>query len=625
MTFALHHVVFPDASDAEIHPLYLRADGGARIMGRRSVAIEGGASVSFGTYFNAFPAAYWAHWTTVVRVELRVRVEGRATVRVMRSDASGGSRLATQALVEDAIEGFPVAIEGFDQGGWLWFDVESAGGPVVVTEASWISSAAPIRVPRAAIGITTFNKPDYALATLGAVAGAAELRDHLSKVVVVDQGDRQVSAEPGFPDVRELLGDALSIVRQPNLGGSGGYARAMAETLRGTDAEYVMLIDDDVEVEPEAIRRAVIFASYCPTPTIVGGHMIDLLARTKLYAWAEVVDRRPFMWHARYEDRMPVDLATSDLRRTPLLHQRMDADYNGWWMCLIPREVIRAVGLPLPAFIKWDDAEFSLRSGREGIPTVSLPGAALWHVSWVGKDDQIDWQAYFHARNRIVSALLHSEEPRGGSLLTHSRRVDTKHLLAMQYYPVALRHRALEAVLSGPEHLHHDLARALPSARALASDFGETAPASQVTSAVTPEWREDGDDMPRGMRLRVFMAWTLLRLWFHRTRVGARAVPEVGVRARQAKWWRLARYDSASVRMAGSGVQHLYVRDRDQYRRRTRDSVRLHRELRRRWDDLAAQYRGADLTSLERWEETFREAGAPLAESDSPSSEQPLG
>jgi galactofuranosylgalactofuranosylrhamnosyl-N-acetylglucosaminyl-diphospho-decaprenol beta-1,5/1,6-galactofuranosyltransferase len=73
-----------------------------------------------------------------------------------------------------------------------------------------------------------------------------------------------------------------------------------------------------------------------------------------------------------------------------------------------PDEIIREVGLALPAFIKWDDAEYSLRAREAGFPTVSVPGVALWHVSWVGKDDSIDWQAYFHARNRIVAGLLHS-------------------------------------------------------------------------------------------------------------------------------------------------------------------------------------------------------------------------
>ncbi len=76
-------------------------------------------------------------------------------------------------------------------------------------------------------------------------------------------------------------------------------------------------------------------------------------------------------------------------------------------MCLIPRQVAEELGQPLPLFIKWDDAEYGLRAAEHGYPTVTLPGAAIWHMAWSDKDDAIDWQAYFHLRNRLVVAALH--------------------------------------------------------------------------------------------------------------------------------------------------------------------------------------------------------------------------
>ena len=47
-------------------------------------------------------------------------------------------------------------------------------------------------------------------------------------------------------------------------------------------------------------------------------------------------------------------------------------------MCLIPRIVADTIGQPLPLFIKWDDAEFGLRAGAHGFPTVTMPGIAIW-------------------------------------------------------------------------------------------------------------------------------------------------------------------------------------------------------------------------------------------------------
>ncbi len=604
MTHDLHTLVFP-VDDDRLLPLYLRVDSGAaEVVGRNAVSIAADAVVSFAAYFNAFPAAYWAHATSLEAVRLTVAADGDATVRVWRSDAAGRATLVAERDVVDGVCSADIAL-GDARGGWLWFDV-AARTALVVTHAAWTTEQQPLRTPLASIGITTFNKPDYCVRTLAAIGGDPALAPYLDVVRVVDQGDRAVSDEPGFGPAADRLGDTLVVVRQDNLGGSGGYARAMAHTLAEDRAEFVLLLDDDVEVETEAIRRAVVFGAYCANPTIVGGHMLDLHARTTVYAWAEVVEEHPFMWHARDAERMPLDLAAVDLRDEPLLHRRTDADYNGWWMCLIPIAALRAAGLALPAFIKWDDAEFSLRAREHGIQTISLPGVALWHISWVGKDDLIDWQAYFHARNRIVTALLHSGAPRGGSLLTHSRRVDVKHFMAMQYYPVALRHRALRAVLSGPDHLFGDLRSALPAARALAAEFGETRPVPElIPASVAPDWPDDESDQPSGMALPVLVVRQMVSQWLRRPRRPAPGSVEVAVPARRARWWRLADYDSAMVTMAGSGVRHLFVRDRAQYRRLDVESRRLHRRLRRRWKQLAADYRAADLFSPQAWDAAF--------------------
>ena len=58
-----------------------------------------------------------------------------------------------------------------------------------------------------------------------------------------------------------------------------------------------------------------------------------------------------------------------------------------------------------------------MRAKAAGYTTVSLPGAAVWHVSWIDKDDLVGWQAYFHARNRFIYALLHSPYDFGGGLV----------------------------------------------------------------------------------------------------------------------------------------------------------------------------------------------------------------
>ncbi len=603
----LARAVFPfEDARSGIDALYYSVERGVvNVIDAATLRLGPGSAVSLGTYFAAFPAAYWAHWAKIEVVRLRFSTRGEGAYSLMRSDAEGNRSLVeTQSLTESDHD-LLVPLDGFDDGGWLWIDFR-ADGVLRVSDLTWESVQAPVRPVAASVGITTYNRPEYCLRTLERFASSEELLRVVTQIYVVDQGEKRVEDDLGADGVFSRLKGYLTYVRQENLGGSGGYARAMSLALAAQELAPTLLLDDDVDIDPEALRRAIVFASFCTDPTIVGGHMFDLLDRTKLYAWAEVVDRLPFMWHARDEAALPVDLGEQGFRDTPLVHRRADADYNGWWMCLIPREALRTVGLPMPYFIKWDDAEYSLRAAGRGIPTVTFPGAALWHISWVGKDDLIDWQAYFHARNRIVTALLHSPHPGGGSLLTHSRRVDMKHLMSMQYYPVELRHRALRAVLAGPEHLPGDLARALPEARALVAEYPEASPVGSSYSDVPrPTWADDDEDMPRGIRLRLFMVLALVLQWTRRPRRTAASKPEVAVPAKVARWWRLARYDSALVTMAATGRDHFYVRDRAAYRRYERESRRLHRELRRRWPELAERYRAADLASPAAWRAHF--------------------
>lgn len=164
------------------------------------------------------------------------------------------------------------------------------------------------------------------------------------------------------------LDQQLTYIRQANLGGSGGFSRGMFETLKAATSSYTMLLDDDAISEPESIIRAVQFADYCRKPTIVGGGMFHLDNRTVLYAQGEIVNRNNMRALPAVGQRYNQDYAQFPLRDQPHLHRRFDSDFNGWWMCLIPTQIMREIGLSLPVFIKYDDIEFGLRAGTPAMP-----------------------------------------------------------------------------------------------------------------------------------------------------------------------------------------------------------------------------------------------------------------
>jgi galactofuranosylgalactofuranosylrhamnosyl-N-acetylglucosaminyl-diphospho-decaprenol beta-1,5/1,6-galactofuranosyltransferase len=638
----VHRVVFPADKDLDVLPLYmdsgdvpnspLRDDGAGvtavqiqpsgtslhpdDLLGRRSVRVRPGQRLSLGSYFNAFPAAYWRKWTTVSTVTLRVQTSGSGSLVVYRSNARGVTQRVDSVRVsgeETTVQ--ELALAQFGDGGWYWFDLIADAEGMKLISADWSVPDNGKQHGRLNIGVTTYNRADYCNNTIAAIAADPDLRQVIHEMIVVDQGDEKVRDVQGFDELATEMGPQLRIIDQPNLGGSGGFSRNMLETVNGGTADYVLLLDDDVMVETEGILRSATFADFCRVPTIVGGHMFDMFDRSVLHAYAESVNLWKFLWGPSGDLYHRHNLASQNLRATPWMHRRWDVDFNGWWMCLIPTAVIREIGLSLPVFIKWDDAEYGLRAKAAGFPTVSMPGTAVWHVSWIDKDDSVDWQAYFHGRNRLVAGLVHSPYHKGGDLLRQSLATDVKHILSMQYYAASARISALHDVLSGPSHMHRTMAKRAPELRAMKGKFPDSAMQQDPAAFPAPRRRKPpkkGKEptAPNSLALGPWLLKTLVK----QTTIPASDLsannPEVAIAHQDSKWWRLSQLDSAVVSNADGTGASWYQRDSRKARALLRESVLLHAKLRQNWETLQKQYRSqlSDVTSIEAWEATIEAA-----------------
>jgi galactofuranosylgalactofuranosylrhamnosyl-N-acetylglucosaminyl-diphospho-decaprenol beta-1,5/1,6-galactofuranosyltransferase len=373
-----------------------------------------------------------------------------------------------------------------------------------------------------------------------------------------------------------------------------------------------MLLDDDVVIETEGVLRAIQFADCTRNPTIVGGHMFNLYERAVLHNFGESVNEWRFSWGSSENTQEAHDFSASNLRTTPWMHRRVDVDTNGWWMSLVPTSIIGQTGLPLPLFIKWDDAEFSIRAKKHGFHTVTLPGAAVWHMPWTEKDDTIDWQAYFHQRNRWVSAMIHSPYKLGGNLMKQSFAGDVRHLLSLQYSAVQLRLEALEDVLKGPAHLHTTIRTKLPEIHRHRSKFTDAKVNKDVADfppvkRVKPPRRGIQPSAPRTFAEAARKAITGAVRQITSVRPEARQHPEAVVPAMDARWWRLSQLDSALVSSADGTGASWYQRDNATFRSMLLRSIRLHQQLLLNWNKLADDYRTQlpEITSPQAWSETF--------------------
>ncbi|WP_210509015.1 glycosyltransferase [Naasia sp. SYSU D00057] len=578
--------------------------------------------VSFGTYFNAFPASYWRKWTTLDRIVLRVETSGSGQIIVYRSNARGVIQKVDSAKVSGANTAeFELPFTFFADGGWYWFDLVAEEEDFTLQEAGWYAPAGTTptrgRSGSTSIAITTLNRGEYCAKLLADIGSRADVVSLVDRVYVVDQGTQKIVDAPGFDVAQQRLGDKLRVIEQANLGGSGGFARGMYETLSAGESDNVLLLDDDIAIEPESIRRALKFNDYLTSPAIVGGHMFDMYDRSRLLAFAEGVDMFNFMWGPMTPAGH--DFASSNLRQTRWMHRRVDGVYNGWWMSMIPVEVLREIGLSLPVFIKWDDAEYSLRAKKAGYPTVTLPGAAVWHVSWVDKDDSQDWQAFYHARNRLVAALLHSPYERGGRLTRANLAIDMKHLLSMQYFAAAARFEAYRNVLEGPDGLFGELPTRLKKVRELTSKFSDGQPIkdrSAVPKVVQPEKPKRHAFRRNNPPRRVVLPWlltTVARHYLQPASAKDATPPQDHIPYSDARWWVVPTFDSVLVSNAEGSAVLWHRRDRSTFRVGMWRALRLRRQLRAGWPELSAAYRRAlpELTSADAWGRFFADNALP--------------
>lgn len=585
------------------------------ITGRTSLTLNDRGHMSGCTFFNAFPASYWRRWTAVKTVRFTASIVGNAKISVFRSTGRGLIYPVAERVVQTEDSAVSVCVDvpmvGLMDGGYFWFDAESLDGPVTVTDAAWA-------VPRSArtaehdtsmsIAITTFNRAAYCMNQLRAIAGSSALRKRLDTVYCTDQGSDSVCEQEGFTEISADLGQQLTYIQQANLGGSGGFSRGMYETVKAGDSDFVLLLDDDAVSEPESILRSIQFSDYTIRPVLVGGGMFHLDNRTMLYTQGERINPQRMWMYPSKSMGYNHDFSVEPLRDSPDRHQRIDEDFNGWWMCLIPVAVMRKIGLSLPVFIKFDDIEYGLRAGKAGFPTVCLPGVAVWHQAWHDKDPARSWEEYFTERNRWIAALLTYPDtpPR---MLLETLYGDASLGLRFVYSAMALHHMALKDIMRGPQYLVDCLPTKLGEVRELRAQYPDTQVEDSFEAFPEPVGEvESPKNHPSTMKSRYKAAVGLIAASFVRNVDPDKAMrPDAAISARDAAWTWLAfdHVNSALVTTAdGNGVAWL-KRDNKRFRQGMLEGYRLTRRILRNWRRLSAQYRAYGISSMETWARIF--------------------
>ncbi|PTR24239.1 galactofuranosylgalactofuranosylrhamnosyl-N-acetylglucosaminyl-diphospho-decaprenol beta-1,5/1,6-galactofuranosyltransferase [Rhodococcus sp. OK519] len=576
--------------------MYARIVSGSAHRERFEVRLDKGAIVDTDAYFGRFAASYYQRWTTVHEVQVGFAHDagGRSLVLLRGSDSGGNVRtLATTEVDGAGTASLSAKLDTYLDGGWLWLEFRAIDGPLVVRELEW-TVPAPSVIRPAAIAICTFNRADDCADTVAAIAGDERMVAGIDAVYVVDQGTDHVSDRELFTEVAAKLGDKLVYLRQPNLGGAGGFTRGMYEVSAINEHANVLLMDDDILCEPETVLRMNAFANVTIEPMLVGAQMLYLMNPQNLHVSAEEADLsklRAGRW------------AANSLHDANLIKKRqdkrVDAGYNAWWSCLIPAEVVSRIGLPIPMFFQWDDIEYGIRSRAAGFITVTLPNAGVWHADFHWKDRD-DWAKYFSVRNSLIVAALHSDFDTKALSVTMGREL-SQYIVSMQYGLAYTMLRGIEDFLTGPSVLEDGGQAVLGAIRKERGKFPETVkyptdaiPGIRSSDLVT---RIAGPE-PDSDRMDLVLAKRAAMQWLGRTQHGIASIP-----AADSHWWHVSLFDHAVVTDASQSGVRIRRRDKDVAKEIGARMTKVLKQFREEGADTQRLFREAmpQLTSRENW------------------------
>ena len=408
-----------------------------------------GAVLGLNTYFNSFSCEKWREYTGVESVRFLLTGRGRARVSLYyawqdgekvrkvpvaeaESDLSETRQTAMDfpepppgeseqpeavRTEEGSLRTGPIRLAPYSQGSL--YAVIRAVTACEITGGGWEADLRAANPVRMAVVMCTYKKEAYVRRNLAVLTELLEEKgedgEHtLSAVCIVDNG--RTLPDPRIPGV--------TVIPNRNTGGSGGFARGMKAVLdgeitaagareRGTgdgksnhageEFTHLLLMDDDVAIEPEAVRRTKAFLA-CEKEEyrtrLLGGAMLRL-------DYPYLQHEAGGVWNHGMIHSVHQGLDLRHMRNVLKNEQRekVRADYVAWWYCCIPLAYVRQHGLPMPFFLHCDDIEYSLRGKAEPI---YLNGIAVWHEPFENK--RYSATEYYDVRNMLFTNARHCPE-----------------------------------------------------------------------------------------------------------------------------------------------------------------------------------------------------------------------
>ena len=406
----------------------------------------------FATYFNAFSNIKWRRYTCIDNVWLRVRATGNFTITYVGYEVTPDypKRVVYAERTVSARERTDIDFSYPETDAALLSFELTTSSPVRIEEAYYFSQVddSMIRPVELAVATTTFKKEEFVIPNIELLRrelghSHEAIGGHFT-MHVIDNGRTL--------DAKGLTGDCVVVHPNPNVGGAGGFARGMIEAReQEPKATHVILMDDDVQVSPESVKRSFNLLSLVRDDykeAFLSGAMLSFEQQDRFYEDVGCVRAGDGLYGPTKKARNLSKLKSIVLQET--LEAHVSNRYAGWWYCCIPMSVIERKGLPLPLFIRCDDAEYGARCTKR---FMSMNGICIWHLTLAYK-----FRAHLERYQVLRNSLIDQSTTGVFSNVNFRRtcKINFEHDLKTFYYSGAeVTIRAIEDYLKGPEYLKH--------------------------------------------------------------------------------------------------------------------------------------------------------------------------
>jgi len=202
--------------------------------------------------------------------------------------------------------------------------------------------------------------------TLAAVASLKQMAYPAFDILVVDNG----SADGSYEAVAAVHPDVTQVRTEQNLGVAGGYNLGISWAL-ARDYEFILILNNDIEVDPAMLDELVKVAERDPRIGAVGPKAYYFWDRDRLWSAGGII---------RFKESVTRERGDGEVDRGQYDRDQEMAYVNGNGM-LMRRDAVLAAGLWDPLFyLAVEDADWCMRAKRQGYRTWFAHRAVLYHM-----------------------------------------------------------------------------------------------------------------------------------------------------------------------------------------------------------------------------------------------------